>query len=185
MNKRICIYITTALFFISCGTQKIKQSDSAPSSWQTCLIQGARANIEIQKSNSDESDYLSATVTMQVVRDSIAIISIMPMLGMEMVRIEATPDRVIGISKIHGLYIDNDYSELNRYITPTINWSVMQQLCAAELPTGEKSARLVYRINDQTITLSIDYPAKQTDKPLTIQRQRLTRYKQINIAQWL
>lgn len=186
MNKHIYIFIVTALLLVSCGTQKVKQSESpAPPLWQTCLIKGAQASIEIQKKNSQSSDKISAAVTMQVVRDSIAIISIMPILGMEMVRIEATPEKVIGISKIHGLYIDCNYEELNRYIAPTIDWGIIQQLCAAELPTGDTNARVVYIINGQTITLSIDYTPKQTDIPLTIQRQRLTRYKQTSIAQWL
>ena len=122
---------------------------------------------------------------MQTVRDSLAVISVMPMLGMEMLRIEATPLEVIVIDKLHAQYGQATYADINRKLTPSMNWDVMQQLCSAELPTGDQKARLVYQFGKETIELVIDYPPRQLDVPIRISHLPLTKYKQADISKWL
>ena len=184
LNKHIlfyayCTYLVLAL--ASCGARKKMvgvQTPAAPS-WHTCLIQGSRATI------TTGEDKMSAAVTMQTVRDSMLVISIMPMLGMEMLRIEATPTEVTGIDKIHGQYAEATYAELNRQLTPDINYDILQQLCSAELPTGSERARLQYVFNGETIELVIEYGARQLDVPVRVVHQRLDKYTKVDISKWL
>ena len=122
---------------------------------------------------------------MQVVRDSMLVISVMPMLGMEMLRIEATPLEVIAIDKIHGQYATATYAELNRKLTPSLNWDILQQLCSAELPTGDQKARLQYMFGDDTIEIVINYSPRQLDVPVRVMNIPTKRYTKVDISKWL
>ena len=130
-------------------------------------------------------DRLTANVTMQTVRDSMMVISIMPMLGMEMMRIEATPLELTAIDKLHGRYAKASYAALNNRLTPSLNWDILQQLCSAELPTGSERARLVYSFGEQMIELVIDYPARKIDVPVRVTSLPLNKYQQVDISRWL
>ncbi len=148
--------------------------------WHTCLMQG----VQIGVSTDDEK--LSSGATMQVVRDSMLIISVMPMLNIEMLRVEATPDGVVVIDKLHGRYAKADYATINRKLVPTISWQVLQEMCSAELPTGSERARMRYTYDGRkTIDLTIVYPERQTDVPVRMNALRLDKYKEMNIVNLL
>ena len=83
------------------------------------------------------------------------------------------------------MYAQATFAEINRVLTPSVNWDILQQICTAELPTGSDKARLLYSVGDKTIELVITYPARQTDVPLRMKRQRLDNYTQMDISQWL
>lgn len=185
MKSEKLIVIILALVLVSCGAKKkITVSsdglacDSEPT-WHTCLIQNAQATV------STNTDRISANITMQTVHDSMLVISIMPMLGVEMLRLEATPLELIAIDKLHGRYAKTTFAELNRKLTPSLNWDILQQLCTAELPTGSEKARLLYTFGNQKLEVVITYPSRQLDVPVRVTNQRLNRYTEIDISQWL
>ena len=182
------IVIFMVLLLAGCGAKKEVVSNDRPveespaaeePAWHTCLIQSARATVYTS------TDRLSVNLTMQTVRDSMVVISVMPMLGIEMMRIEATPLEVIAIDKIHARYATASFAELNRKLTPSLNWDILQQLCTAELPTGPEKARLQYQFGEETLELVINYPARRTDVPLRMMNQRLDKYTRIDISKWL
>ena len=128
LNKYIGI-LCAALLLVACGTKKKAVSDQssvvsepAVPTWHTCLIQNARATLNLG------GNQISGNVTMQTVRDSMLVISVMPLLGLEIARFEATPFELTGFNKLEGTYATTTYAELNRNLVPTINWDVLQQL---------------------------------------------------------
>lgn len=179
------IILLAALFVLaSCGTKKKVVEVQEPvvenvPTWHTCLIQGAQATV------STETDRISAAVTMQTVRDSMLVISVMPLLGMEILRVEATPMEVIAIDKIHGQYATATFADLNRKLTPSLNWDILQQICSAELPTGDQKARLQYLFGDDTIEIVIDYAPRKLDVPVRVTNQPTKRYTKVDISKWL
>lgn len=182
MTKRIYIYIIALMVLAGCGTKKkvspIIPQESTPT-WHTCVIRNAQGTVEMGDNK------LSANITMQAVRDSLVVISVMPMLGIEMMRIEATPSEVTCIDKLHGQYAVATYDLFNQHITPKLTWETLQQICSAELPHGKEKARLQYSFKKQTIDIQIQYPERQLDSPIRIQKQPTRKYKQIDITQWL
>lgn len=185
------IYITLIpcmLILIGCGAKKqsavssqqseVSQEPEEPA-WHTCLIQSARAAIYTN------DDKISANLTMQTVRDSMIVISVMPMFGIEMMRIEATPLEIIAIDKIHGQYAIASFAELNRRLTPSLNWDILQQITTGELPTGEEKARLVYTFGEDMVELVINYSPRKLDVPVRVGNQRLDKYTRIDISKWL
>ena len=166
-----------AIGFTSCHTQQAAvqtQSAETPTEeekpWHTCLMQGARATLTI------DEEIISANCTMQVVRDSMLVISVMPMLGIEVYRIEATPDELIAINKLNHQYLRTDYQQVNRYVTPPLRWEDLQQIASNELPGGPFVG---YAIGEKTIALKITYPEKQTNVPVRTQHIDLSRYEQV------
>ena len=187
MNSyKYIVIVLAAVMLVSCGAKKKAVTPvveepvvEAPPAWHTCLIQGARATI------SRNGDKLSATVTMQTVRDSMIIISVMPLFGMEMMRVEATPLVMRGFDKIHGQYAEATFAELNRKLQPQLNWDILQEVCSAELPTGDKKGRLLYAFEDETIELVIDYVPRKLDLPLRMVGLDVNRYTKIDVSKWL
>ena len=181
--RSIFIVLSSALLLCSCGAKKKAVHPVEPQpvvpAWHTCLIQGAQATVITGE------DKVSSSVTMQTVHDSMIVISVMPMLGMEMMRVEATPTQIIAIDKLHGRYAKATFADLNRRLTPSLNWDILQQLCTAELPTGPEKARLVYTFGKERLELIINYPPRKLDVPVRMTNQRLTKYTEIDVSKFL
>ena len=177
---RYIVVLVAAVVLAGCGVKKRVQPmedtdrQNEPA-WQTCLIQDARGTVKLGDTE------LTANVTMQTVRDSMLVISIMPMVSLEMVRVEATPEEVIVINKIAGTYTRVKYTDVNRYLVPTVSWNILQQLCTAELPTGNNTARMMYSLGDKTIELTLDYPERLINVPVRVSHVRLDRYKRMDL----
>ena len=178
------VFLMVALVMVGCGVKKKVAESQEPSvesqpTWHTCLIQNAKATVVMN------GNRLSATVTMQTVHDSMLVISVMPLLGIELARFEATPFELTGINKFDGTYATTTFAELNRTLTPSLNWDILQQTCTAELPTGPDKARLVYSLGDKTIELIIDYTPRKLDVPVRVTHQNVSKYKKLDIQKWL
>ena len=177
------------MIMAGCGAQKRMTSTSGQASvaeetpivpaWRTCLIQSARATVQ----NNEQR--ITANITMQVVRDSLLVISVMPLFGIEVMRIEATPSELIGIDKLHGQYAVTTYDELNRKLSPSLTWDILQDICSGELPSGSDKTQLYYTFGDDIIQLDIVYTPRRTDIPLNVTHQRTDRYTRIDISKWL
>ena len=166
-----------AIGFTSCHTQQAavqKQSAETLTEeetlWHTCLMQGAKATLTMDEQT------ITANCTMQVVRDSMLVISVMPMLGIEVYRLEATPEELIAIDKINHQYLRTDYAHINKYVTPSLTWEDLQQIASNEMQGGPF---IGYAIGEKTIALKITYPEKQTDVPVRMLHIDLSRYEQV------
>ena len=104
------------------------------------------------------------------------VISVMPMLGIEVYRLEATPDELIAIDKLNHQYLKTDYARINRYVTPSLTWEDLQQIASNEVQGGPF---IGYAIGEKTIALKITYPEKQTDVAVRTQHIDLSRYEQV------
>ena len=186
MRSKITILVlcSALLLLAGCGAKKnVSRQTSEPEvqvpTWHTCLIQGARVQV------TTNGQQFSSSVTMQTVHDSLLVISVTPIFGMEMFRLEATPTELIAIDKIHAQYAKAGYAEVNRKLTPSVNWDVLQQLCSAELPTGAERARLYYSYGDDQIELIVDYTPRRIDVPVKVNNLRVSNYTQVDISKWL
>lgn len=185
---KLALVLALAIGLVGCGTKrKVAEATTEPEvmeepavpAWHTCVIQNARVTV-----NKDGNKFSSA-VNMQVVRDSMLVISVTPLLGIEIYRLEATPLEVIGFDKMQGQYARATYHEINRKLTPNLNWDTLQELCSAELPLGSERARLIYTFGDDVVELVVEYPMRRLDVPVRISAQPTNRYTQVDISRWL
>lgn len=181
-SNKIIVFCLTALMLVSCGIKKgVQKPDTKADipTWHTCLIQSARATV------IRDGETMASNILMQTVRDSMLVISMTPLLGMEAMRLEATPTQLIGIDKLHGQYTTATFAELNRKLTPDLNWDILQQVCSAELPNGAQRARLQYAFGDETIELIIEYGERKLDVPVRVAHLPLGRYTFIDVSKFL
>ena len=178
------VLLLAAVVLAGCGTKRKVQPQPAvvtpaEPAWHTCLIQNAQIKL------IRDGEQYSSPATMQTVRDSMLVISVMPMLGMEVLRLEATPTQLTAIDKLHGQYAVTTYEALNNKLTPALTWEILQQMASAELPTGDQKARLQYALGNETVELVIDYTPRRLDVPVRVNAMRVDRYTKIDISRWL
>ncbi len=170
-----------------CHTQKVLPKteqttvvEEETPKWHTCLVQNAQGILTLH------GQTITANCTMQAVRDSLVVLSIMPMLGIEMVRIEATPEKVIGIDKMNRQYAAMTYDEINSLLSPTLSWSDLQALASGEMPSETEGEAFVgYSAMGQTVMLRVIYPAIQKDVPVRAVHLNLSRYQEKTLTDLL
>lgn len=151
------------------------QEEAKQPSWHTTFIPGAEATITADKQS------VHATCQLQVIRDSMLVISVMPMFGIETHRLEATPDSLFVIDKLGHQYGAVDFATINQYITPQITWNDLQEMASGEKAISEKETyRWSYSAKGHTATLSLRYNAIQRDVPMRVVRLNTARYKKID-----
>ena len=179
MKLSITNIVTTigiALLLVSCQakkavvtTQPTKQS--AQPTWHTRLTRNAQATASI------DNQIYQAKCSMWAVNDSLTIISVQPMLGIEMFRLEATPKTIIVIDKINHRYVQTDYAEINRFCRPKMTYTLLQETAVGKGDIPERNqADYTFTALGKTLTLRITYPATQTNVPVNTRQQNLTQY---------
>lgn len=165
--------------FNSCSTTKHVATTTQPAEyqWHTCLMQNAQATLTLP----DQT--FTAACTMQTVRDSLVVISLMPMLGIELFRIEATPDSIIGIDKMNRRYATASYDMLAPYLPQILSWQTIQQFATGELPGHSREVTLGSTDPDSPFLLRLTYPERLTDVPLRAIQLNRTRYQRIDLAE--
>ena len=189
MNKSLNNIFTLLIVFCAgliisgCASKKkiaqaqvetVKEELKKPT-WHTTLVPGAEATITADKQS------IRATCQMQVVRDSMLVISVMPMFGIETHRLEATPDSLFVIDKLGRQYGAVDFATINQYITPKISWNDLQEMASGEKVTSEtETYRWSYSAKGHTATLSLRYNTIQSNVPMRVVHLNTTRYKKID-----
>ncbi len=159
-------------------TETVTQPE--PEKWHTCLVQNAQGILTLH------GQTISANCTMQAVRDSLVVLSIMPMLGIELMRVEATPAEIIGIDKMNRQYTKVTYEEINKLVTPAIQWTDFQQLASGELPTDTPNEAVIgYSALGYSLVLRVIYPEIQTNVAVRAMHIDLSRYQQKTFSELL
>ena len=157
-------------------TSTPKKETTPQPTWHTRLIQGARAVVTL-----DGNTY-QGTCSMWAVNDSLTILSVMPMLGIEMFRAEATPKEVVIVDKINKRYLRTTYAEINRYVTPKMSYTDLQNIATGEVVEPlKKEADIHYSALGKTVSLRITYPTPQTNVPINTTRLNITKYQSITL----
>lgn len=171
------IVILATMLLTACRSKRIAPAPTQEvATWHTCLIQNAEATLYMQDNT------VRSMCTIHTTHDSLIILSVMPMLGIEMFRLEATPSEVVIIDKMQRQYLRTTYEEANRVVAPRLQYSVLEQLATGEVITpNETQARIYYQVDKYRVGLSIRYPARQIDVPVQTRQLDLTRYQAVSI----
>lgn len=189
-TKAIAMVLVMAMVLTGCASKQgagkshsgrhgTEQTAVAPS-WHTCLIQNAEASLYIGE------DTYRTRCSMQTVRDSLIILSVTPMLGIELYRIEATPTEIVAVDKMQRRYLCVSYEDINRYVVPQVRYSDLQELASGEITAPNASVgRVEYKMGKKTIGLSIQYPVRQLDTAVNMKQTDRSRYEGWTLTQWM
>ncbi len=84
----------------------------------------ARLNVDLEMSGKQ----VSSRVEMKLVRDSILQLSVQPFLGIEVFRLQLTPDSLKALDRMNRRYVAEEYSSLKRQIPIDFNFYNLQAL---------------------------------------------------------
>jgi hypothetical protein len=109
----------------------------------------AKLNIELTTSKNS----ISSKAELKTVRDEVILITIQPLLGIEMFRIELTPDSLRIIDRMNKRYVAEKYDDIKGDLPIDFNFYNMQSMLANEIfVPGEQtiSKRQMGRFSLQT-----------------------------------
>lgn len=178
--KKFCYLIILSIIVVSCATQRSGTKPSKPKQ---------RHTVEVKKGNVDVTwDALQASVKChtQCVVDSIVIISVQPMFGIEMFRIEATPDTMLVVDKIHRTYAKSTYKELSDLLGAMFRYNQLQKMVNGDLLNNpEKSFYKEFKYKKHALSIRITAPEILKDLPMQIRNINLSSYKPTTISKLL
>lgn len=147
--------------------------------WNTCTMRNAKAKVTL-----GGKTYSSACST-QAIWDSLVVISITPVFGIEVFRIEATPHDVTVINKNDKEYYRATYAEINAVVRPFLTYADLRSVASGKTPASAKNGVLTYTAKQGSASLEMTYTTPTLNKPLTIQRADLKRYTKKDIRNLL
>ena len=163
--------------FVGCksyeyATVSPTQATEQPVECHTVFVPSARASVTI-----DNESY-SARVAFSTTKDSLVIWSIQPIAGMELFRVEATPDEVIVFDKTSSICVPISYSQLAKYLPSAITFSDIQAVATGEiLPLGRTKTLRSYSGFGKTVILEIEYPDIRCNVPVNMNRLSPLRFE--------
>lgn len=90
----------------------------------------ARARIEL---NTGMSSSMSVNANMRIRRGEIVRISVAPFLGIEVARIDITPERILAIDRMNKRYVELDFVELGNLLDTQLDFNILQSLILNEI----------------------------------------------------
>lgn len=164
--------ILLLLIAMLCGCATGRQTTKR-TTWQT-----AQATNCIATASLDSMQY-TIGCSMHVVRDSIVILVVRPMMNIEIGRLEITPKEVVAIDKINRQYTKAIIAK-NVPIVPRIRWNDLQSFAAGEKAQKGEKVTLSYSYKGHLVRLDMTYGDITYDTPMSIRRLNVDKYKYID-----
>jgi hypothetical protein len=153
-NKTLTILLLTVIIlgFIGCKTGKRSISRDLPSMKPKNVIENASVNNpEFTTMNISKIDIsfnygkydFTFRGSIKMIRDSIIVASIMPMIGIEMIRIELTPAEFTVIDKMNRKYTENSYDFIRLKYGIDLDFSHLQAMLSNQIFTNTRRNKII------------------------------------------
>lgn len=126
----------------------------------------------------DQHNY-SMNSTIRVWHNQLIVASIQPMLGIEMLRIEATPDSIWVFDKMNQQYATFDYTLLTQLTTKKISYTTLQDILSRPLASPESPTHLELTSSRHQLHLSWSFYQREYNTLPPPNRTKINRYKQV------
>lgn len=80
---------------------------------------------------SSKNTKLSATLRMK--KGEVIQLSVVPLLGIEVARLEISPERILAVDRLHKQYVEVSFEDLNRMANLNLSFNVLQSLFMNEI----------------------------------------------------
>ena len=166
------------LLLCSCAAKKkiAATPEQIAPSWQTVSVTNTLLAVEV-----DGQTY-EVNCKMQAVRDSMLVISVMPMMNMEVVRFEISPKEGRIIDKMNRRYVHFDLSAAQKLAVPNIRWSDIQDFVAGDGLQPGQTMSLGYTYQGHALKLTVTYGVIAYDAPVNVRNINLDRYELMDLA---
>ena len=93
-----------------------------------CVTGKVALNLQ---TGSSKNTKLSATLRMK--KGEVIQLSVAPLLGIEVARLEISPERILAVDRLHKQYVELSFVELNRMTNLDLSFNVLQSLFLNEI----------------------------------------------------
>lgn len=164
------------------ATQSPVPTETQSIEYRTVSVPAARGTVTI------DQQVFEGRVSFATTIDSLVIWSIQPIAGMELFRMEATPNEVVVYDKTTMTRIPLTYNQIAQYSSPALTFEHLQEIATGEiLPMGRTSTLRSYVVLGHTVILDIDYKDIRYGVPVNMNRLSPLRFeeKQLNeLMKW-
>ena len=170
-RKHIHIILFVALLSMaSCSVTK-----NTPTRYKT-MTQRVQLTLTL-----DQHQFNMAS-TMRMWRNQLIVLSVQPMLGIEMVRIEATPDSVWVFDKMNRRYTALDYAGANQILQPNISYKQLQDWVNSPIaPDKKASVHQSYQSGKHTLDITCKFSNREYNTLQEPQQTNTPKYKRVTL----
>lgn len=172
------LIIPTMLIIIVIITSSCSVSRRATSRYQT-LSQRAQISLTF-----DQHKYTMGS-SVRVWRNELAVVSVQPMLGIEMVRIEATPDSVWIFDKMNRKYVALSYPEIRHTLNTNISYKTIQDFLSHQTTKDKQPIQLHFTSGKHQLKLSCTFSNREQNTLQAPTRTKTDKYKQVTLREIL
>lgn len=173
--KRLVPILVLCSLLSSCAVKR----QAEPRRYQT-LTQKANTTLQF-----DQREY-SMSCSIQMWRNELIILSLQPVLGIEMFRLEASQDSVVVIDKMNRRYTTLAYDWASKAVQPTPSYKMIQDFVTAPLLSQAKaSSQRSFEIGGHKIGIKCAFWQREYNTLATPKRQDLKKYKRVSLREIL
>ena len=178
MKSKHLILIVALLALCGCAAKKrvVAPPEDFALTWQTVHMSNTLLELDVDGQN------YSVSCQIQGVRDSMLVVSLMPMMNMEMMRLEITPDEALAIDKVNHRYTRLELSKAAQHVVPGIQWTDLQKFLTGTggLKQGETMS-LGYNFQGHKVQLKLTYGTIAYDAPVNVRHLKLDRFDYVDL----
>ena len=101
------------------------------------------------------SDWLNEQLRMK--KGEVIQLSVAPLLGIEVARLEISPERILAVDRLHKQYVEVSFEDLNRMANLNLSFNVLQSLFMNEIFLPGKETVEVYDLHRFRMTSEGNY----------------------------
>ena len=172
MQKIKNIFIITILALLLCSCASSKQSVKRS---QT-LMQRSEVTLRF-----DQHEFNVGGV-IKLWKNELIMISGIPMLGIEMARLEATQDSIYVFDKFNRRYTVMSYDDISTQIDHKLNYKLLQQIILNHAASS-KPIEMKFSAGKHDLTIICYFTNKELDTLKTPKRLNKNRFKQVSLKE--
>jgi hypothetical protein len=167
------LLIITTVILSSCATSR-----RATSRYQT-LTERAQVSLTL-----DQHRY-SMSSQIRVWRNELAVISVQPMLGIEMVRLEATTDSVLVFDKMNRKYVALSYPDIERIFNTQLSYKTIQDFLTRPTNKDNTPLQMQFTSGKHQLHLSCTFSQREQNTLQAPIRTKTDKYQKVTLKELL
>lgn len=171
MKRLIPAILLCLLLLCSCAIKR----QATPRRYST-LSQKALTTLRF-----DQQEY-SMNCAVQIWHNELIVLSLQPMLGIELFRMEASKDSVLLIDKMNRRYTTLSYDWADKDIRPAPSYKMIQDFLTTPDTKQEKAtSEQTFRVGSHTIGLKCKFSQREYNTLTAPKQMNLKKYKRVSL----
>jgi hypothetical protein len=122
--------------------------------------------------------------TVQTWRNELIVLSLQPMLGIEMVRVEATPDSVWVFDKMNRRYTTLSYDWAKQAVSPAPTFKMIQDFVTSPIsPKKEAKSKMSFEVDSHKIAIECAFSQREYNTLKATKRLDTNKYKRVSLRE--